>query len=85
MPVPPFRRVISAAAAACLSVLLATPLAQAAGPAPEDGGETLILSNEEYAQRFGHRCARPAGVSGPTDQLAPGDGRLSAREAWRQS
>ncbi|MFF3018212.1 hypothetical protein [Streptomyces sp. NPDC057939] len=78
MTAPPFRRVVGALAAACLSVLLATPVAQAAGPDPDSGGELLILSNEEYAQQFGDRCARAAGVPVPADRLAHGDGRSSA-------
>ncbi|MFH8890422.1 hypothetical protein [Streptomyces sp. NPDC017949] len=57
MSVPPFRHVVSAVAAACLSALLVAPAAQASGPAPDDGGELLVLSNEEYAQRFGDQCA----------------------------
>ncbi|MFF4324482.1 hypothetical protein [Streptomyces sp. NPDC001568] len=78
MPVAPFRRLVGAVAAACLSALLATPAAQAAGPDPDGDGELVILSNEEYAQRFGDRCARSAGVSVPADRLAPGDGRPAA-------
>ncbi|MGW7312100.1 hypothetical protein [Streptomyces sp. NPDC054854] len=60
MPVPPFRYVVGAVVAACLSALLVAPAAQAAGPAPDGGGELLVLSNEEYAQRFGDQCAPTA-------------------------
>ncbi|MFJ3841826.1 hypothetical protein ACIPY6_40880 [Streptomyces sp. NPDC090054] len=53
MPVPPLCCVVSAVAVACLSVLMVTSAAHAAGPAPDGGGELVVLSNEEYAKRFG--------------------------------
>ncbi|MFZ3492380.1 hypothetical protein ACODT5_03915 [Streptomyces sp. 5.8] len=43
----------------------------AAGPAPDDDAELLVLSNEEYARRFGDQTARTAGVPVPAGPLAP--------------
>ncbi|MFD5142874.1 hypothetical protein [Streptomyces sp. NPDC058401] len=43
----------------------------AAGPAPDDDAELLVLSNEEYTRRFGNPTARTAGVPVPAGPLAP--------------
>ncbi|MFD3870298.1 hypothetical protein [Streptomyces sp. NPDC058623] len=42
----------------------------AGGPAPDNGGELLVLSNEEYTRRFGDPSPRTAGVLVPPGPLA---------------
>ncbi|MFF3216783.1 hypothetical protein ACFYYB_39950 [Streptomyces sp. NPDC002886] len=51
-----------------------------AGPAPDDEGELLILSNEEYARRFGNQPPRTAGAPVPAVPLAPAAPVLQDRD-----
>lgn len=41
------------------------------GPAPDEDGELVILSNEEYARRFGNQPVPTPGVLVPLGPLAP--------------
>ncbi|WP_327302249.1 hypothetical protein OG730_00820 [Streptomyces sp. NBC_01298] len=52
----------------------------AAGPAPDDEAELLILSNEEYARRFGNRTPPTAGVPVPAGALSPAAPVLQDRD-----
>lgn len=60
-------------------------LEPATGPAPDNGGELLLLSNEEYTRRFGDRPSRTADVLVPPGPLAPTTAVLQdPRQPWHK-